>query len=453
MATQSIAGAAARLIAERAGPVPETELVDAVVRLGLTRARNPAASVGAALRSDPSLVRLADRRWLHLPTALEGRVFVHRLAPDEQPIEAIRLDPDLTVFGSVLHWRGDRHARSDEAAIAVHRFAASASGMEPDEIPPRARVLRGPEGWLRDRRAGDFVGLRLQGGRIVLEDVPADDLERADDTATLIALVRTAARTALSAHRPDPFEPGVRLESVVAEIIAREPAAFRRHSLPLGDALAFAGFETRDYYAAPAGTDWTEYDDLWWEPLATEAADVRPIHELRITLLELAPPIWRRVQVPASMSLDRFHRVIQAAMGWRQEHLYEFTIDGVLYGLPDREFGREIADARRIRATRIGRTAGATCTYLYDFGDGWQHEIVLERVLEPEPGVRYPRLVGGGRACPPENCGGPPGYLDFLAIVLDPRHPERRWMLDLVDGRFDPEIFDLDRAERELAWS
>lgn len=449
MAKRSIARAAIEAIAERAGPVPEPELVEAAVRLGLTRARNPAASVGAALGSEPSLVRLADRRWLHLPTALEDAVFVHRLTPDEQATGALRLDPDFTAFWPELRWRTDSEAGPDEPAIAIHRFAVSSPGADPDEIPPRSRVLRGPEGWLRGWRVGELVGLRRQGARVVLEEVP----ERAEDAPAFIELIGAAARRALSGHRPDPFGPGVHIESVVAEVIAREADAFRRPRLPLGDALAATGFETRDYLAAPVGTDWTGYEDLWWEPFMPEEVDPSPIHELRITLLDLAPPIWRRVQVPAGISLERLHRVIQAAMGWRREHLYEFTINGVPYGPPDREFGREIVDARRIRVTRIGRTAGSRCRYLYDFGDGWRHEIVLERIFEPEPGVRYPRLAGGERACPPEDCGGPPGYLDFLSIVLDPRHPERRWMLDLVEGRFDPEVFDHERAEHEVAWA
>ncbi len=450
MAQRSIAGAAIQAIADRGAPVPETELVDAVVRLGLTRARNPTASVGAALRSEPSLVRLADRRWLHLPTALEGAVLVHRLTPDEQADGALRLDPDLTAFWPALRWRSHRDAGPDEPAIAVHRFAASSAGADPDEIPPRVRVLRGPDGWLRGRRPGELVGLRLRGGRLVLEEVPE---QGADDDPSFIELVGAAARTRLLTHRPEPFEPGVHVESVLAEVLARDAGAFHRPRLPLGDGLAALGLDVRGYLVAAAGTDWTHYEDLWSEPFAAETADPGPIYELRITLLELMPPIWRRVQVPAALSLEHLHRVVQVAMGWRREHLYEFTIDGVAYGQPDWEFGSEIVDARRVRATRIGRVAGAACGYLYDFGDGWRHEIVLERILEPESNVRYPRLVGGERACPPENCGGPAGYLDFLAIVLDPRHPERRWMLDLVDGQFDPEVFDLDRAERDLAWA
>jgi len=446
---RSIASAAIEIIAEAAGPVPESELVDAIVRLELTKARNPAASVAAALRSEGSLVRLADRRWLHLPTVVEGSVFVHRLAADEQAAEVIRLDPDLSALASVVGWRTDRHADPEQPAIANHRFALRSPGADPDEIPPRVRVLAGPEGWLRGGRAGELVGLRRRAGRLTLEEVG----EPTDDAAAFVALVGAAVRRAWSVHRYDPYEPGVPIDDVVAEVIARDADAFRRPGLPLGEALAAAGFETHERLAAPTGTDWAVYEDLWWEPFVPEPVDPSPVYELTITLLELIPPIWRRVQVPARISLERLHRVIQAAMGWRHEHLFEFTIDGVAYGSPDREFGREIVDAQRIRSTRIGRAPGARCRYLYDFGDGWEHEVVLERVLEPEPGVRYPRLVDGERACPPEDCGGPSGYLDFLAIVLDPRHPERRWMLNLAGGRFDPEVFDQERAEKEVAWA
>lgn len=451
MTKPTIAAAAIRLIAERGGPVPETELVDVAVQLGLTRARNPSTSVGSALRSELSLVRLVDRCWLHLPTALEGAVFVHRLTPDEQTAGALRLDPDLTPIWSALRWHTDRDIRPDEPAIATYRFASASS--DPDEIPPRSRVLRGPEDWLRGRRAGELVGVRLVSAgpgavRVLLDDPP----EPTDADAAFVGLLGSAARRRFSIHSPDAYEPGVHVEDIVAEIIATDPTAFHRPRLPLGNALAAAGFETHGYLAAPSGTAWTEHDDLWWEPFDQVPGDPYPVYELRVTLLELSPPTWRRVQVSAGISLERLHKVIQASMGWRREHLYEFTIDGVAYGDPDGQFDDDIVDARRFRVTRIGRAPGATFQYNYDFGDDWRHEIVLERILEPEPGVRYPRLVGGARACPPENCGGPPGYLDFLAIVLDPRHPERRWMLDLVDGRFDPEVFDLERAEHELAW-
>lgn len=449
MAKRSIAGTAIEIIVERAGPVPELELVDAIVRLGLTKARNPVASVVAAMRGERSLVRLADRRWLHLPTAVEDSVFVHRLTADEQAAEVIRLDPDLSALASAVGWRTDRHADLEQPAITNHRFALRSPGADPDEIPPRVRVLAGPEGWLRGRRAGELVGLRRRDGGLVLEEVA----EPGGDAAAFVALVGAAFRRAWSVHRYDPYEPGVPIDDVVAEVIAREADAFHQPGLPLGDALAAAGFETHDHLAAPTGTDWAEFEDLWWEPFAPQEVEPSPIHELRVALLDLAPAIWRRVQVPAGISLDRLHRVIQAAMGWHREHLYEFTIGGVRYGLPDRDFGRKIVDARRIRVTRIGRAPGARCRYLYDFGEGWEHEVALERVLDPEPGVRYPRLVDGERASPPEDCGGPPGYLDFLAIVLDPRHPERRWMLNLAGGRFDPEVFDHERAGEEVAWA
>ena len=452
MPKPTIASTAIGLIAEHGGPLSETEIVDAIVQLGLTKARNPTASVSSALRSELSLVRLVDGRWLHLPTALQGSVFVHRITPDEHAAGALRLDPDLTPLFWAIRWDTDRKASPHQPAIGIHRFASASS--DPDEIPPRSRVLRGPEHWLQGRRAGELVGVRLVGvgpgaARVLLEDAP----DPAGADASLVGLLGIGARRRFSIHAPDSYEPGVHVEDVVAEMLARDPAAFREPRLPLGEALAAAGFESHSYYVAPAGTDWTEHDDRWWASIDDGDGNSYPIYELKIRLLELIPPTWRRIQVSAGTSLERLHKAIQVSMGWRQEHLYEFTIDGVAYGDPDPDFGAEIVDARRIRATRIGGAPGATFEYRYDFGDDWRNEIVLERILEPEPGVRYPRLVAGERACPPENCGGPPGYLDFLAIVLDPRHPERRWMLDLVDGRFDPEVFDLDRAQRELAWA
>src|SRR5262249_38134478 len=88
--------------------------------------------------------------------------------------------------------------------------------------------------------------------------------------------------------------------------------------------------------------------------------------------------------------------------------------------------------------------------YEYDFGDGWRHEVRLEKALEPEPKVKYPRCIDGARACPPEDCVGPWGYADLLEALADPRHPEHRDMREWVGGRFDPEKFSADKVNREL---
>jgi Plasmid pRiA4b ORF-3-like protein len=174
------------------------------------------------------------------------------------------------------------------------------------------------------------------------------------------------------------------------------------------------------------------------------------VHQLKITLTGIRPPIWRRLQVSSSINLRRLHDVIQEAMGWTQSHLYQFEVGDVEYGEPDEEFGMPIRSAKATPLRKIAPAAGAVFSYEYDFGDSWQHRIEAEKVLPPEPGVRYPRCLAGKRACPPEDVGGIYGYEEFLQAICDPNHPEHEAMLEWVGEDFDPEAFDLHSVNERL---
>jgi hypothetical protein len=173
------------------------------------------------------------------------------------------------------------------------------------------------------------------------------------------------------------------------------------------------------------------------------------IWQLKVTLAGVRPPIWRRVQVPGSITLARLHLVIQAVMGWENYHLYAFEVGGEQYGEADRELDIRSASTRRLDQVAAG--ARARLTYTYDFGDNWEHRIEVEKVLPPDPGVRYPICVAGRRACPPEDCGGVWGYEELLEILRDPQHEEYEERLEWVGGEFDPEAFDLQAATAALA--
>jgi hypothetical protein len=175
------------------------------------------------------------------------------------------------------------------------------------------------------------------------------------------------------------------------------------------------------------------------------------IHQLKVTLTETKPPIWRRLQVSCSINLRRLHDVIQEAMGWTQSHLYQFEVGDVSYGEPDPEYGMPIRSAKSTPLRKIAPETGAKFTYQYDFGDNWQHQIVVEKVLPPEVGVSYPHCVAGRRACPPEDCGGVWGYADFLEAIRDPEHEAHEEMLEWVAGSFDPEVFDVRAVNERLA--
>jgi hypothetical protein len=181
-----------------------------------------------------------------------------------------------------------------------------------------------------------------------------------------------------------------------------------------------------------------------------------PIAALTVTLLDIQPPIWRRVLVAASIRLDRLHDVIQAAMGWQDYHLHVFTKDDDEYGVLDRGDDFELGhrDERAITLSSLLSKEGDSMHYEYDFGDGWEHEITLDEWLGATSEGRYPRCVGGVRACPPEDCGGTGGYEQLIETLADPNDPDyehlREWV-GLPEGvSFDPARFDLAEANARL---
>ncbi|MGH9184303.1 MAG: plasmid pRiA4b ORF-3 family protein, partial [Acidimicrobiales bacterium] len=176
--------------------------------------------------------------------------------------------------------------------------------------------------------------------------------------------------------------------------------------------------------------------------MAASGSSTTKVHQLKVVLRGAEPPIWRRLQVPAAMTLADLHRVVQVAMGWEDYHLHQFEIAGVTYGIDDRQgWGPAPKDERRATLDRVARK-GTTLTYEYDFGDSWDHDIKVEKVLDAEDGKSYPVCVAGERACPPEDSGGVWGYEVFLAALADPDHDEHDQFLEWVGGEFDPEHLD-----------
>jgi hypothetical protein len=171
----------------------------------------------------------------------------------------------------------------------------------------------------------------------------------------------------------------------------------------------------------------------------------RHVYQLRITLDDVTPPVWRRVQIPGGYTLDRLHRTIQCAMGWQNCHLHSFEIDGEHYGEPDPAGGLPVYDELDYRIDAV-LEKGGRLRYTYDFGDWWEHEVVVEDILPADADERYPLCLGGERACPPEDVGGPEGYAEFLAALADPGHPDHDAMRDWIGRRFDPEEFDPGRV-------
>ncbi|WP_238009757.1 plasmid pRiA4b ORF-3 family protein [Dactylosporangium sp. AC04546] len=171
----------------------------------------------------------------------------------------------------------------------------------------------------------------------------------------------------------------------------------------------------------------------------------RSIYQLRIALDGVTPPVWRRVLVPGAFTLDRVHRVVQFAMGWGDRHLHVFDVEGVQYGVPDPDGLLDVRDELDVRLDAAAQK-GSRLRYTYDFGDWWEHDLVVEDVMPADLDIRYPVCVGGEQACPPDDVGGPEGYRDFLRACADPTHPEHAAMREWLPGDFDPTAFDAARA-------
>ena len=175
------------------------------------------------------------------------------------------------------------------------------------------------------------------------------------------------------------------------------------------------------------------------------------VYQFKIILKGIEPSIWRRIQVPASYNFWDLHVALQDSMGWLDYHLHAFRIldpktgKVVEVGIPNDDLfddeqpclpGWEYAISDYFKAP------GDSVDYEYDFGDSWEHEVVLEEIVERVPKSKYPKCIDGARACPPEDCGGMWGYQELLEIIRDPSHEEHESTLEWLGGHYDPEAFD-----------
>jgi hypothetical protein len=177
------------------------------------------------------------------------------------------------------------------------------------------------------------------------------------------------------------------------------------------------------------------------------------LFQFKITLLNIKPAIWRRIQVPDCTLVD-LHEYIQAAFGWENYHLHQFQIDGVWYSRPAPDgdnFGMDFEDETDVLPSKLlpKSSRKARWIYEYDFGDGWRHEVLFEGFPTNDPRAKYPLCLEGGRACPPEDCGGPTGYASYLSVIADPKHEQHEEMLGWR-GPFDPEVFDANMTTKEM---
>jgi hypothetical protein len=182
------------------------------------------------------------------------------------------------------------------------------------------------------------------------------------------------------------------------------------------------------------------------------AASVPAICQLKITIADIEPAIWRRLHVPADATLAELHEAIQAAFGWLNYHLHQYIVDGQHIGVPSPEYSDELPPMNDEQDVRVRDIVGATkIIYEYDFGDSWEHVIEIESVATAGgPDVICATCSAGARARPPEDCGGTSGYQRLLEILADREHQDYRQMKTWVGRRYDPEKLDLAAVNRAL---
>ena len=174
------------------------------------------------------------------------------------------------------------------------------------------------------------------------------------------------------------------------------------------------------------------------------------LYQLKITLEYVAPSIWRRFTVNSDIKLPDLHKVLQTIMGWSNTHLHQFRFNNLNYGYDEEEVD-DIIDYRNIKLSKLINHEKENIFYDYDFGDGWEHSIILEKIIDNKLNKPVsPTCIAGERSCPPEDCGGPYGYQNLLLALNDPKHENHEEMLDWIGEEFDSEEFDINHVNTML---
>ena len=177
-------------------------------------------------------------------------------------------------------------------------------------------------------------------------------------------------------------------------------------------------------------------------------------YQIQIALKGSRPKIWRRILVPSDLLLSDFHKVIQTTMGWTNSHLHQFIKNRTFYArrMPDDYTWEEMnnVDYKKLKISDLLKKEKEKIVYEYDFGDGWEHEIILEKILPIDEEKKYPVCLTGKNNCPPEDCGGVWGYSDLLEILKQPDHEEYEEYSEWLGEDFDPKYFDKDKINKML---
>ena len=178
------------------------------------------------------------------------------------------------------------------------------------------------------------------------------------------------------------------------------------------------------------------------------------IFQIQIALKGFKPKIWRRILIPSDLFLSDFNKIIQTTMGWTNSHLNQFIKNRIFYTkrMPDDDLWDEMdnVDYKKMKITDLLKKEKEKIIYEYDFGDGWEHDIILEKILAIDDKIKYPIWLTGKMNCPPEDCGGVWGYADMLEALKQPDHEEHDSYIEWLGGEYDPEYFDKDEVNEML---
>lgn len=175
----------------------------------------------------------------------------------------------------------------------------------------------------------------------------------------------------------------------------------------------------------------------------------KQIYQIKVVLKNTKPKIWRRLLVDADTQLDDLHRIIQTSMGWTNSHLHLFKVGKNEYA-PDEFEVEDCLSSRKVKLNTILKKEKSKILYVYDLGDYWEHDIILEKIIKEGDAGQIPRCVKGKSSCPPEDCGGTFGYMELIQTISNPKHEDYESMMEWLDGEFDPDYFNVEEVNQSL---
>lgn len=424
------------------GPLAFQEIVDAVERRRPISTRNPRGTIRNVLGQGKQLVNTGDGRYWYLPHRLRGcllRLALTETRPAQQPIAVgaeVQLGQRPSFFEAGKR-RRDRPVRvtlpaGDEASLTLAHEGTLGWAI------PVADPLRR---YLIDQHAaaGDALLIRV----LDAEDGRGEAWLEAKRRRPEEAIAARNRQLADAAHAYLGAVEGRPIWEIAAAMLARGLYDADVAPDPLGSVLAAdPRFDLggRRTWLGSMGLSFVAVRDAPAAPVEPPPRGASV--QVKVTLRGVRPPIWRRLVLPADMRLSRLHDVLQLAMGWTDSHLHQFVVGRRFIGVPSPDDWQELEDEQKIRLWNVAATPRARLHYEYDFGDSWEHDVVVEKVLPDGGGIRAPACLAGARSCPPEDVGGVWGYQGFLEAIRDASHPEHEDMLEWIGGKFDPEAFD-----------